>query len=293
VQPTCTALIGSFTITNYNASYTYTASPSTGVVISGANVAAPAGTYTISASFAGCSSLPSASVTLNALPTNTWNGSTWSLGSNPSSSQVVVFAGNYTSSTDIVGCSCFVNSGTVTISAGNTLTITNEVSVTLGTLIFENSSSLVQINDASINTGTIIYKRNSSPLKQYDFTYWSSPVANTPLSQLATSSVFYSFSPTINNWVNESGTTIMAPGVGYIARAPNNLTYSPTQVVETVFSGIPNNGVISTSIIKSTGTYNLIGNPYPSALDIDLFLIDPSNVGVVNGTIICGHIILQ
>ncbi|MFN7676113.1 hypothetical protein, partial [Flavobacterium sp.] len=60
VQPTCAAMIGSFIITNYNASYTYTASPSTGVVISGANVSAPAGTYTISASFAGCSSLPSA-----------------------------------------------------------------------------------------------------------------------------------------------------------------------------------------------------------------------------------------
>jgi hypothetical protein len=285
VQPTCAALIGSFTITNYNASYTYTASPSTGVVISGANVAAPAGTYTISASFAGCPSPASASVTLNALPTNTWNGSSWSLGSNPTSSQIVVFAGDYTSSTDLLGCSCIVNSGNITINSGNTLTITNAVTVTLGTLIFENGASLVQTNDASINTGTIIYKRNSSPLKQYDFTYWSSPVANTPLSQLATSSVFYSFSPTINNWVNESAATIMAPGVGYIARAPNNLTYNPTQVVETVFSGVPNNGVISTSIIKSTGTYNLLGNPYPSALDIDLFLIDPSNAGVVNGTI--------
>ena len=30
---------------------------------------------------------------------------------------------------------------------------------------------------------------------------------------------------------------------------------------------------------------NLIGNPYPSAIDIDLFLTDPANATVVNGTI--------
>ncbi|WP_220764204.1 hypothetical protein, partial [Flavobacterium sp. UMI-01] len=37
-QPTCTVATGSFTITNYNASYTYTASPSAGVTISGNTV---------------------------------------------------------------------------------------------------------------------------------------------------------------------------------------------------------------------------------------------------------------
>ncbi|WP_140487123.1 DUF6443 domain-containing protein [Flavobacterium sp. GSA192] len=65
-QPTSTTSTGSFTITNYNASYSYSANPSTGVVISGAVVTAPQGTYVIVATSGGTSSSPSASVTVNA-----------------------------------------------------------------------------------------------------------------------------------------------------------------------------------------------------------------------------------
>jgi hypothetical protein len=283
-QPTCIVPTGSVSVTATNGIY-YSIDGINYSNVSGVFSGLAPGTYNITSrnDDNGCTSL---ALTVVILPQviNTWNGTTWSNGA-PIFTDTLIFNGNYNQNVDFQGCSCTINSGNIIIPSGTTVTITNGVNVAGGSLTFENSSSLVQINDASINTGTIIYKRNSSPLKQYDFTYWSSPVASTPLSQLATSSVFYSFSPTINNWVNESGTTIMAPGVGYIARAPNNLTYSPTQVVETVFSGIPNNGVISTSIIKSTGTYNLIGNPYPSAIDIDLFLTDPSNTGIVNGTI--------
>jgi gliding motility-associated-like protein len=65
-QPTCSLATGSFSITNYNASYTYVVSPSTGVSVSGNTVSAPAGTYTVTATFGACSSIVSASVTVNA-----------------------------------------------------------------------------------------------------------------------------------------------------------------------------------------------------------------------------------
>ena len=48
-QPTCLVANGSFTITNYNAAYTYAASPAVGVVIVGDTITAPAGTYTVTA----------------------------------------------------------------------------------------------------------------------------------------------------------------------------------------------------------------------------------------------------
>ncbi|GIZ10436.1 gliding motility-associated C-terminal domain-containing protein [Flavobacterium sp. UMI-01] len=67
-QPTCTVATGSFTITNYNASYTYTASPSAGVIISGNTVTAPAGNYTLTATLGTCVSIPSSSKTINAQP---------------------------------------------------------------------------------------------------------------------------------------------------------------------------------------------------------------------------------
>ncbi|MNX53645.1 RHS Repeat protein [compost metagenome] len=69
-HPSCAKTTGSFTITNYNASYIYTANPSTGVSFSGANVVAPSGNYTILASQGATTSTPSSPITINAVPNN-------------------------------------------------------------------------------------------------------------------------------------------------------------------------------------------------------------------------------
>ncbi|MFC5682310.1 T9SS sorting signal type C domain-containing protein [Flavobacterium sp. MAHUQ-51] len=68
-QPTCEVANGSFTITNYNPSCTYSVSPSFGVSISNDIVTAPAGTYTVTATSGGCSSVASNSVIVNPQPT--------------------------------------------------------------------------------------------------------------------------------------------------------------------------------------------------------------------------------
>jgi hypothetical protein len=49
------------------------------------------------------------------------------------------------------------------------------------------------------------------------------------------------------------------------------------------FTGIPNNGSIPITI-GGTGSFNLIGNPYPSAINADKFL--DINSGVLGGTFI-------
>lgn len=281
-QPTCSVATGSFLITNYNASYTYAVTPSQGVTVSGSTITAPAGTYTVTATLGSCTSVASASTTLNGYATNTWSASGWSAGSPPTSIQKIVFAHDYSSSADLTGCSCQVSSGTAVINSGHTLTVTNDVKITGGTLTFEDSASLVQTNDAAVNSANITYKRKTTPLKQYDYTYWSSPVISATLSQLATNSLFYSFSPTTNLYVYQTGATTMAQGVGYIGRSPSG-TYSPTQIVQTSFVGAPGNGIIATPIMKSTTAYNLIGNPYPSAVDADLFIA--ANSSIINGTL--------
>ncbi|ESU23257.1 hypothetical protein FEDK69T_14110 [Flavobacterium enshiense DK69] len=286
-QPTCTVSTGSFTITNYNATYTYAFSPSTGVSNSAGIVTAPAGTYTVTATLGTCTSPASSSVTISPINTNTWNGTEWSSGSAPTGTEIIVFNGDYNLPTDISACSCQIVSGNVVIRQGHTLTVTDKITVTGGSLTFEDDSSLLQTNDVA-NIGNITYKRKTTPLKKYDYTYWSAPVADATLSQLATNSLFYAYDPTISNvasqcWVRKYGNNIMAPGLGYIGRAPG--TYTSPQVVETSFAGIPNNGIITTPIKRGTGTLNLIGNPYPSAINIDLFLTDPANKDIVNGTI--------
>ena len=68
-QPTCSVATGSFTITNYNAAYTYNVTPITGVTIVGNTVTAPAGSYTVTASSGACTSPASAPAVINAQPT--------------------------------------------------------------------------------------------------------------------------------------------------------------------------------------------------------------------------------
>lgn len=287
IHPTCSTTNGSFIISNYNASFSYSISPSTGVTRSGNIVTAPAGDFTVSATNGTCISIPSNTITINSQRVNVWNGTNWSLGSVPNNLESIIFNGNFSSTSDIVGCSCTVNSGIITINSGNSLIITNEVKVLGGSLTFENNASLVQLNNSAVNTGSINYKRQTTPLKQYDYTYWSSPLANIPLSQLATNSLFYEFNPIIGNWSYLTSGAIMAQGKGYIGRAPNGLNYATSaQQVTTNFIGTPNNGIITPLIIKSsTSGHNLIGNPYPSAIDIDLFLTDPINEALFNSTI--------
>lgn len=281
-QPNCTGTTGTITVTSpTGAGLTYS--------INGSTYTSPTvfssvalGTYSVTAkNSSGCVSAATSATVVQ--PTDTWNGTAWSTGSPPTNAQKIVFAGNYSSTTNLTGCTCQVTSGNVVINYGHTLSVVNDVKVTGGSLTFEDTASLVQTNDASVNSGNITYKRKTTPLKQYDYTYWSSPVANATLGQLATASLLYSFSPTINNWQYQTGGATMAQGVGYIGRAPTNLTYNPTQIVETSFVGVPGNGVINTPIIKSTGTYNLIGNPYPSAIDVDLFIT--ANTTSTNGTV--------
>ena len=90
------------------------------------------------------------------------------------------------------------------------------------------------------------------------------------------------------NWIYENATTTeMAPTVGYAVRAPQTFSSNPLikSIYTSVFNGTPNNGnysaAISVGIDANVGTYigstivtadddqwNLIGNPYPSAIDI-------------------------
>jgi hypothetical protein len=77
----------------------------------------------------------------------------------------------------------------------------------------------------------------------------------------------------------------METGKGYIVRTPDALNYATPQTVEAVFNGAPNNGIHTIPLVTGQGTSNLLGNPYPSAVDLDTFLLDPSNRELTTGTV--------
>jgi hypothetical protein len=226
-----------------------------------------------------------------------WNGSAWSVV--PTNQHNIVFAGKYPKGTapageNLEGCSCEVRPGVqVTIPEGKTLSLINGliIDTAAGTsLTFENTASLWQENDAAVNTGKIVYKRKSSFMKDFDYTYWSSPVKgqNTKvLSPNTQPDKFYFFAN--NNWQSAVNVT-MDLGRGYIIRTPkagfvdNGVTVAFPYAQAVQFNGEPYNGdKIKFEVDPVLGRENLIGNPYPSALDANAFLL--ANQAVLEGTI--------
>ncbi|MFV5697159.1 T9SS sorting signal type C domain-containing protein [Flavobacterium sp. ZT3R17] len=213
-----------------------------------------------------------------------WDGITWSNGL-PSPEKTIIFNGNFPVFNSTNACSCSITAGNmVTIPNGNTLGLTFDYTG-LGTLVLENNAALYQSDDQIINTGNIRIKRQTTPILKTDYTYWSSPVSNQKLidiSPLTLLNKFYSFDASADNWHNETPTNAMGSGNGYIIRGPENYSTIIPSIYEAVFSGVPNNGIISVPI-ATTDTSNLIGNPYPSAIDADVFIA--TNADVTDGTI--------
>lgn len=233
-----------------------------------------ANNYTFTVSNGSCTSLISGNALVPGLVTNTYTSS-WS-GGTPTANQNLVFAGNFTSAGggggNINGCSCTVNSGfSVLIKSGDTMTLTNAL-VDNGNLTFENSASLIQIANVT-NTGSITYKRNTSPVRRRDFTYWSAPVSGFTLYNLSPDTdyrMYQSYDPN-TGWVSiMNGGATMIKGVGYSVRGPEANTGSVGIVYPASFVGVPNNGDVDITPVATK--WNLVGNPYPSALDAVKFI---------------------
>lgn len=203
-----------------------------------------------------------------------WDGVSWSNGF-PSGEKETVFKEDYPNLTTTNVCSCSIDERKkVTILSKNTLGI--EFSYTgSGILTLEDSASLYQSDDDMVNSGVIHLKRESSPILQSDYTYWSSPTQNQKLIDVSPNTAldkFFSFDSVLNNWNKENPSNKMITGKGYIIRGPLHFSIYVPEKFEAVFKGIPNNGKVNANLEIVNGS-SLIGNPYPSALNADTFLI--------------------
>ncbi len=252
------------------------------------------GTYTfrVTNDF-GCKSPPTANVVVTNQSSTTWNGTAWSNG-NPDATKNVIIADvtNSPFTADLTACALTINAGvTATVPAGITLTIVNAVT-TNGQLIFENNASLVQVNDAAVNTGKIEYRRISKPMNNFDFTYWGSPVSGQILFDLSPNTFYDKYWKFENDkWATiMNGAGVMQAARGYAIRVPKPLAAYPNgesvpaapYAQPVAFKGIPNNGIINLPL-QTANSYNLIGNPYPSALDADKFINE--NLTRLDGTL--------
>jgi hypothetical protein len=189
-------------------------------------------------------------------------------------------------------------SANLTVTINGDLTVAKAASVDVsgnltndGTLTLESDSneysSLIVGGTA---TGNVTYNRYTaqvgatgtndliaSPVSGQDF----GPFATANSGALAASGnirAFAPFNPVENAYTNyDTGTnanTEITPGTGY--RAGTQASGGETLA----FTGTPNNGSVAVTLVDNTSFWNLIGNPYPSYIDIGDFLSE--NVPTTN-----------
>lgn len=193
---------------------------------------------------------------------------------------------------------------TVTVNAEADLVVQNAVTIQgTGILDILSSGSLIQVDDAAVNSGDIRMQRTVTDLNGDDYIYWSSPVTNFDVGNISPGTdpnLIWEWNPTVGNnfgeWINASGA--MTLGKGYIVRDVIGTATADTPL----FTGVANNGIITRTINRGTYTgadyngpgdtmvtaeddnWNLIGNPYPSAISYSDFISNPNNT-TIDGTI--------
>lgn len=262
-------------------------------------------------------------VMLNVLK-SVWDGgtSTWSIP--PTIGRYAVIDGNYDTAAggtqiSFSACGLVVNPGFgLTIQNGDFIEIENDI-VANGDIIVFPQGSVVQNNDLATVTGSgtmTVQKLTSMLNTPFDYTYWSSPVANETVENVFSTVLptrrfvfnaanFEDFLMEINNtgtftggqddiddngddWQIASGS--MIPGVGYAATPSTVGPAFPVQQ-QVPFVGPFNNGVITPTIINNSGgaysDWNFIGNPYPSAINTATFFT--VNSGITDAIYLWSH----
>lgn len=210
------------------------------------------------------------------IQSTTWANNQWSNGV-PDENSSVIISEDFTSTGSLSYCSLKVlANANVIISSGDTITLNGILIVeNEGSLTLENESNLIQLSNVE-NIGSIIVKKQTSPLMRLDYVMWSSPVSGQLLQNFSPFTLpnrFYNYNPSTNIYTSvvDLETTPFESGKGYLIRMPNNHSLTPL-LFEGIFEGKPTNGNITIPVVE--GTYNAIGNPYPSSINANQFILE-------------------
>lgn len=131
---------------------------------------------------------------------------------------------------------------------------------------------------------------SSNPALILDYNYLNG-ISN-PLSIAKRWIYTFSTANTYAQWNYIGDLNTITPGQGFTMKGTSGtdnlivdmndgIQNNPGNAQRYDFRGRPNNGIIQNNV--STDNFSLIGNPYPSAIDLNLFLLDSDNAGVING----------
>ncbi len=226
---------------------------------------------------------------------------------------------NITETANNVDLGMFVDAG-VTITADNDIKIQNDWYLKLdGKIDLQGKSQLVQTanSDLDVTSAGSIERDQQGQSNKFNYNYWCSPVSNVNTTQNNTSYTvngvmrdatnpaalqninfvtghngaptspisiasywifkFQNTSPVYANWTSVGPNGTLIAGQGFTMKGSGAST--PSQ--NFAFTGKPNSGAITSPI--AANNLNLSGNPYPSALDANAFIL--ANTASTTGTL--------
>lgn len=213
-------------------------------------------------------------VTSNSVFKTFTTSNSWSP-SPPTANEKAVIEGNYTNSGNPTICECEVaENGSLVIPGNTSLTVKGKVINNDGSnFIIKSDGNLIQVEDDALNSGNITAERVikvGAARNQYN--YLGTPVnfaSGETFKTIYPGTTFVLYHNEANNmFYNSSGVNI--PGRGLAVKEP---TGSGATNVTATYKGVPQNGKIVLPVTNSNTTlttlgYNLIGNPYPSNIDL-------------------------
>jgi hypothetical protein len=224
-----------------------------------------------------------------------WDGTTWSNSGYPDKTRKVILNGDYDGDLgDLEVCHLEVNAN-LNFDHGtrNSVVLHGGLKVS-GDFVLGDQESLVMYDSEAQITGEVSkIERSTFRNDKYDMTYWSSSMKDATINQVFSgvkSNRIYYFDQSQtqstdpndtdywNSWIVASGS--ITPGLGYVAEGITGTT----GVHEIRFTGAPNNGNIDVVVNhwddgNPDNDWNLLGNPYPSAIDIEKFF--DVNIGLL------------
>ena len=172
------------------------------------------------------------------------------------------------------------NESEIVIEDGGTLNVFYDVNNGGTIRVKNNGSFILQDNKPVSGEGTFIIERDTPDYPADYYSIWSTPVteADSEIGTIFTNNfIGYKFDASQNPsaYVQVGGSNSMEIGRGYFIRSDND-----SGIIKRTFTGTVNNGDIEEPIYHNSETdnFNLIGNPYSSALDWTLFYKDNSEM---------------
>lgn len=156
----------------------------------------------------------------------------------------------------------------------------------MGNIVLETGANFIQEEGSALTgSGTFEVIRETTA-GSGEYNYLSSPIATSDIVGVFSGSFVVRYNPSAAVTLNDGWEFIssgqMELGRGYAISGKQSDSFSGRRY----FNGIPNNGDVSITIDGATyggegDQWNLIGNPYPSSIDMLNFFAENSGIGAV------------